>query len=66
MGIEMDRRARAQREVRATSAVVSAAMNSYADLHGRAVRRVDKEVHLHSMPVRTEKEKQGKHLQRWR
>jgi hypothetical protein len=63
----MDRRARAQREVRATSAVVSAAMNSYADLHGRAVRRVDnEEVHLHSMPVRNEEEKQGKHLQRWR
>jgi hypothetical protein len=42
-------------------------MNSYADLHGRAVRRVDKEeVNLHSMPVRTEEEKQGKHLQRWR
>jgi hypothetical protein len=37
-----------------SSAVV---ISSCADLRERAVRRVDKEVHLHSMSVRTKKEK---------
>jgi hypothetical protein len=40
--------------------VVSAVLNSCADLRERAVRRVDKEdMHLHSMSVRTKKESRG-------